>query len=1245
MVATDRAKKLSQSGRRCAMLLSDIAVLQDNFAQSLLKASLQANASAPIAKTLAGVNRSRISFAKQLQGLAICIRGSVARPLHSTMASLGDTAPSIYQRYAATRVSCFTARQAALRARVKYAKAVKEAEAAIRDLRQAKLNGDSLPAEIGDAASDDSKAETSSSSTAAQSHWEVRLRKYGSKYGISTDRLIALLKEVQTLEAQYRKLVKEENHAVLQAQAMEVMALEAAQKLEEERLQFFVESMNRMLTAEKGALDNMVLSAEHDSAEEVAESLQTQEKKPNDFFKKILKKDSQDEEGIGLMEAATLGLPEDVGKLRDDVRSCIAARASRGQMARGLSTLLEEIASAASVLASGLEARIGQEGYNDTRYVTEFVRRLCHHATNSPLTFSFDSKNKMADPLVAVMRRSEGPNVGKHWDAIVATIGDTAASARKLSYDLRLLRQEKLDTFVLRVERECKTAAEADELRWKNLCEMARNESKAQLRYQEATSQFEKARDRVKSVDNELAASEHSEGGKGKRMNSGVSRALGNVFSILPDGGEQAMQKMLSDDARLQIAKTTLKEADQKESKEKNTLDAATTARAQSLKSYSTKAKNLVFTFKKEDAAGWIDAEATMESLLSSFDGFRSDRYNSVGKATSTGADHEAQLSDIAEWTARATTHIAKKADKSDEQSSELEGVEAGYSLKFELEESKTVYKLLYLGESEEEEPEPSIEPESTTRKEPSPELSPSSDAPAAEANDLLASPADHFQISALRKRLSSAEKEELSIPNDSRETDTNNKNDDEESSRKEIGHSYSSEEAENSLFLSHFWQNRDENEEPPSIIESFSCAYWPKEGEGYFSPLLHGRLFLTSNTMYFVGWGDKKIVLDLAEIVNVTKAKNLMGTIDNSLRVVYESENGESSYFFGSFAFRDDALQLLQRLSAVARSLREINGPPKTDKSATEDSLPPVPHDLVMKKMEVVLSKKIKNVSIQRFYELIWSEGNGTDTKPFYGPWLEKMGSHEVTVGEWEHVENESDGFVNQWCGEKYARRRKVGFKFTRTTHLYIGPPIAGVNQTHHCSVDGNDKCVLAMTVEMDGIPYADCFAVEVRWVARRVGANDIHVEVGVFVDFKKSTMFAKKIRAGTLEETRPVHHKLFDSAKALCMAEGGEAATAVEEEEEEEEIKAVVEVESKNGLFDMLASLKNIVMDNQFFLLAGLAGLVFLRLAYLFGGGASRSVDDTALLNQRIDELHNEMKAMRQTLDAILKVLKEKN
>ena len=48
----------------------------------------------------------------------------------------------------------------------------------------------------------------------------------------------------------------------------------------------------------------------------------------------------------------------------------------------------------------------------------------------------------------------------------------------------------------------------------------------------------------------------------------------------------------------------------------------------------------------------------------------------------------------------------------------------------------------------------------------------------------------------------------------------------------------------------------------------------------------------------------------------------------------------------------------------------------------------------------------------------------------------------------------------------------------------------------------------MVMMTVEMDGIPYSDVFAVEVRWSARRVGENDIAIDAGVFVRFTKSSM-----------------------------------------------------------------------------------------------------------------------------------------
>lgn len=49
----------------------------------------------------------------------------------------------------------------------------------------------------------------------------------------------------------------------------------------------------------------------------------------------------------------------------------------------------------------------------------------------------------------------------------------------------------------------------------------------------------------------------------------------------------------------------------------------------------------------------------------------------------------------------------------------------------------------------------------------------------------------------------------------------------------------------------------------------------------------------------------------------------------------------------------------------------------------------------------------------------------------------------------------------------------------------------LAKVKHTQYCRVEGKDKCVLAMTVEMTGVPYSDCFNVEIRWVATRSGRS----------------------------------------------------------------------------------------------------------------------------------------------------------
>jgi hypothetical protein len=80
-------------------------------------------------------------------------------------------------------------------------------------------------------------------------------------------------------------------------------------------------------------------------------------------------------------------------------------------------------------------------------------------------------------------------------------------------------------------------------------------------------------------------------------------------------------------------------------------------------------------------------------------------------------------------------------------------------------------------------------------------------------------------------------------------------------------------------------------------------------------------------------------------------------------------------------------------------------------------------------------------------------------------------------------------------------------------------------------------------MTIDFEGIPYSDCFFVEVRWVARSCD-NGILVEVGVAVTFRKSTILKSKIRSSAIEEASAVHRNLFDYVRKACIEAGGTEA-----------------------------------------------------------------------------------------------------
>ena len=128
-----------------------------------------------------------------------------------------------------------------------------------------------------------------------------------------------------------------------------------------------------------------------------------------------------------------------------------------------------------------------------------------------------------------------------------------------------------------------------------------------------------------------------------------------------------------------------------------------------------------------------------------------------------------------------------------------------------------------------------------------------------------------------------------------------------------------------------------------------------------------------------------------------------------------------------------------------------------------------PVPPDQTLTKDKCNIMKKKRTIGrcdvVEEYYETIWSDDTKKedDNNQFYKNWLEASGKYDIVVQPWEeqqqhlpmiiiimvvvHREDEEDGtrtLLNM------SQQRQVDFTFTRTTHLYTGPPVAKVRQIH---------------------------------------------------------------------------------------------------------------------------------------------------------------------------------------------------
>ena len=702
---------------------------------------------------------------------------------------------------------------------------------------------------------------------------------------------------------------------------------------------------------------------------------------------------------------------------------------------------------------------------------------------------------------------------------------DEAEKISDLGNALRKLTAEKLDSFLSGAEVGLKYETDTDDNNWKRLCDIARLQVNAKTRYLQSKAIQDKARERVESAADRARLRTSS---SDEIVNDSGHQ---NRVSLLRGGGE-AMKKF-QESAQMVIFKNMETEADTKAAKDKEVFDEASAAKDKAVAEYKRVTEARISKFEAENKQATDDFNEICEVMKSGIVKINNARFKSMEKCPldKETVTFEWLVNDIQKWVQSTKKSVEESHDKAlasesgnSQDPASLESQD-GFKLGLALISSKSVDKLLELQGTEKSVPDLLIEPEES--------LEDATHSEQLNSNEDTKQNESHFEAKneekstnkvepatsprSLRKSFTAPENSHAWVKAQGSFESAESNPDDADVQVKPV-----SEPPEIVTFRETFWSKTQNGEEPPEVLRVINCVFRPREMGGFLLSNLHGRLYTTKESIYFLAWEGRNFVMTFKKIVDIQKDKGLGFIAANDTLVVtyLSSEGNKAAFILSRLEAIDSTFEHLRNLLEAAEVQMEAE---EIIKNPEDMALPPpVPPDKILKKMEIVLSKTIKNISVERVYEQCWSEGNGTSAPRFYGPWLESEGCFDFLVKHWETAEPGSEGFINEWCKDTYSQRRLVTFKFKRTSHLYIGPPVAFVKQMHYCRVEGKDKCILHMSASFEGIPYSDAFVVEMRWVGSRVGLNDLKIEVGLFVVFKKPTILKNQIKAGTINETK---------------------------------------------------------------------------------------------------------------------------
>eukprot|EP00536_Pseudo-nitzschia_multiseries_P001995 jgi/Psemu1/322342/estExt_fgenesh1_pg.C_260056 len=1031
-----------------------------------------------------------LSLSDGFRNSADCYRSTIITSMQKLLTTNGTERDMAVKRYREARQECVDARKAALS---NYSKTKNTANAVEKEI----LTWFSILQKQQKSANMEETKETEGTVEFLETDlpWEKSLKLIGRNEDEmeSTSLLIKKLKLVQACEEQYIGSVEKENKCVASSQEKEEMALTKAQKMEEDQMNFFVNVVLAKVFPRNESKGDLSTTRPSFAVSGEERTFGT-EKKGIELLSSLNLFKAQNtpyEEGMGRMDAETLGLPEDLGVQRDNIKSSFSSRENLIKVTGIVLKLFEEIANVTAKSSFKLRSQITSQRRKD--------------ASGGTPSDTFPSSQ-----------------AGSLWRTTMSIFDDEAKLLAEIAF-----KASKLEKWFSASKRILQNEIDADDAAWKQVCDAARTEMRLETRYKQTKQQMEKVRQRASSKElgisirrlGSMDSTDDSSQSQSQRkridssgsVSTGAQSTPNKVGRAFFKGGE-AMKKLTENatNAMVQIAQIGMTEKDQKEAKDQLALEEAREVKNRVVRSYATSTKERIDKFNSEDNTGWTEMKSNIEKMTESVKALNTIRSTVFESRVSLELEKSFQsvIRNAEEW----SKNVQEKILKSDQPSSPSTRAIFEYALTTKPTKSCNVDILLGLDGNDTTIPKLNLENEAIENE---------SDEQCCDG--LKNTTSDQPQNSGSDSHVEE-QKEPEKVPNDVHPSDVEGNH--------RPPHAVE-DSPEMRAFKKHFWSNEQEGEKMPDIIEIHICAYRPKERVAILSSNVYGRIYTTKGALYFLGT-DKIFSLQWETITSIEKEKRFIGyNNDTDLVVSHQSKGEIASFVLCRLKNRDKVLAHLKKLKEEC----DNSEPPKVRESTTSPSgqSTVVPPDSLLKDMDVVLSKTIKNVSIKSVFENAWADQSGD--KSFYGSWLEEEGCFDITMEEWKLV-GEGNKLKNEWCKEEYDQHRLVTFKFNRSTHLYIGPPVAFVKQRHFIRVEGNDRFVLAISAEFEGIPYADTFAVEMRWVATRKGADDVQVQVGLFVNFKKKTMLKTQIKAGTVDETKNVHLRLFEAVKkASCL------------------------------------------------------------------------------------------------------------